>query len=122
VRSVSDPQSSHYRDYLTVEQIVHRFGAKPAAKKATMQWLTEHGAHGHLDATGTYVVARIPAGIAAKALPARRARIDRHADSLARSDLGSNANPSMRRSSPKRRCGCAPASRSRARRPRSGAN
>ena len=70
VRSVSDPQSSHYREYLTVEQIVHKFGAKPAAKKATMQWLTEHGAHGHLGATGTYVTARIPAGVAAKALPA----------------------------------------------------
>jgi kumamolisin len=70
VRSVSDPRSSHYREYLTVEQIVHKFGAKPAAKKATMQWLTEHGAHGHLGATGTYVTTRIPAAVAAKALPA----------------------------------------------------
>jgi subtilase family serine protease len=70
VRSVSDPQSSHYREYLTVEQIVQKFGAKPAAKKATMQWLKEHGATGHLGATGTYVTARIPAGVAAKALPA----------------------------------------------------
>lgn len=70
VRSVSDPRSSRYRDYLTVEQLVHKFGAKPAAKKATMQWLKEHGAKGHLGATGTYVTARIPAGVAAKALPA----------------------------------------------------
>jgi kumamolisin len=70
VRSVSDPRSPHYREYATVEQLVHKFGAKPAAKKATMQWLEEHGATGHLGATGTYVTARIPAGVAAKALPA----------------------------------------------------
>jgi kumamolisin len=70
VRSVSDPKSARYREYLTVEQIVHQFGAQPAAKKATMQWLTEHGAHGHLGATGTYVTARIPAVVAAKVLPA----------------------------------------------------
>jgi kumamolisin len=70
VRSVSDPQSPTYRRYLTVEQIVHRFGAKPAAKQATMQWLTEHGGKGHVGATGTYVTARLPVGVAAKALPA----------------------------------------------------
>lgn len=70
VRSVSDPQSANYREYLTVEQLVHKFGAKPAAKKATMQWLKEHGATGHLGATSTYVTARIPAGVAAEALPA----------------------------------------------------
>ncbi len=70
VRSVSDPQSPQYREYATVEQLVHRFGAKPAAKKATMQWLKEHGATGHLGVTGTFVTADIPAGVAAKALPA----------------------------------------------------
>jgi subtilase family serine protease len=70
VRSVSDPQSPHYREYKTVEQIVHQFGAKPADKKATMQWLKEHGATGHLGTTGTFVTARMPAAVAAKALPA----------------------------------------------------
>ncbi|HTT93559.1 MAG TPA: S53 family peptidase [Solirubrobacterales bacterium] len=70
VRSVSDPRSPQYRDYLTVEQIVRKFGARPAARKATMRWLVEHGAHAHLGATGTYVTARIPAGVAARALPA----------------------------------------------------
>jgi kumamolisin len=70
VRSVSDPQSPNYREFATVEQLVHRFGANPAAKNTTMQWLKEHGATGHLGATGTYVTARIPAGVAAKALPA----------------------------------------------------
>src|ERR1700753_243283 len=39
VRSVSAPRSPHYREYATVEQLVHKFGAKPAAKQATMQWL-----------------------------------------------------------------------------------
>ena len=39
VRSVSDPKSPEYGEYLTVEQIAQRFGAKKSAKQATMQWL-----------------------------------------------------------------------------------
>jgi kumamolisin len=70
VRSVSDPQSADYRHYVTVEGIIKRFGAKPAAQKATMRWLREHGAHARLGATGTYVTARVPAKVAAYALPA----------------------------------------------------
>ncbi len=70
VRSVSDPKSPEYGDYLTVEQIAHRFGAKKSAKKATMQWLREHGAHGNLSPTGTYVTAKVPVAVAATALPA----------------------------------------------------
>lgn len=70
VRSVSDPKSPQYGEYLTVEQLAHRFGAKKSAKKATMQWLREHGAHGKISATGTYVTAKVPAAVAAKALPA----------------------------------------------------
>ncbi|MBN9622169.1 MAG: S8/S53 family peptidase, partial [Actinobacteria bacterium] len=70
VRSVSDPRSPHYRQYETVEQIVHRFGAKSAARKATMQWLREHGATGKLGATGTYITASIPTAVAHRALPA----------------------------------------------------
>jgi subtilase family serine protease len=70
VRSVSDPKSTSYREYATVEDLVHRFGATPATKATTMQWLKEHGATGHLGATGTFVTARIPADVAAKALPA----------------------------------------------------
>jgi subtilase family serine protease len=70
VRSVSDPQSPEYGEYLTVEQIAQRFGAKKSAEKATMQWLREHGAHGTLSPTGTFVTARVPAAVAAAALPA----------------------------------------------------
>jgi kumamolisin len=70
VRSVSDPKSPEYGDYLTVEQIAHRFGAKKSASKAAMQWLDEHGAHGILGATGTYITAHVPAAVAAAALPA----------------------------------------------------
>jgi subtilase family serine protease len=70
VRSVSDPQSPEYGDYLTVEQIANRFGAKKSAKKATMQWLREHGAQGKISPTGTYVTAQVPASVAAAALPA----------------------------------------------------
>jgi subtilase family serine protease len=69
VRAVSDPKSADYGDYLTVEQIVARYGAKPAAKAATMQWLAEHGAHGKLGPTGTFITARVPPAVAATALP-----------------------------------------------------
>jgi subtilase family serine protease len=70
VRSVSDPQSPAYGEYLTVEQLAHRFGAKPGAKQATMQWLHEHGAQGKLSPTGTFVTASVPAKVVAQALPA----------------------------------------------------
>ena len=69
VRSVSDPRSADYGDYLTVAQIIDRFGAKPVVKSATLRWLTEHGAHGRLGPTGTYITARVPAALAASALP-----------------------------------------------------
>lgn len=70
VRSVSDPRSPHYREYATVEQLVHRFGASPADTKATMRWLRRHHATGRLGATGTYVTARVPVSVARRALPA----------------------------------------------------
>jgi kumamolisin len=70
VRSVSDPRSPNYRRYATVEQLVERFGAKPADRKATMRWLAEHGAHGVLGATGTYITASLSAATASRALPA----------------------------------------------------
>ena len=70
VRSVSDPQSPEYGDYLTVEQIIDRFGANQPDVSATMQWLREHGATGKLGATGTFITARVAAGVVASALPA----------------------------------------------------
>jgi subtilase family serine protease len=70
VRDVSDPRSPQYREYLSIEEIVHRFGARPAAKRATLRWLREHGASGKLSPTGTYVTAEVPVAVAAKALPA----------------------------------------------------
>jgi subtilase family serine protease len=73
VRSVSDPRSPEYGDYLTVEQITARFGAKPADQKTAIQWLAEHGAHGKLSPTGTYITASVPAAVAATALPATAA-------------------------------------------------
>jgi subtilase family serine protease len=70
VRSVSDPRSPQYREYLTIEQIVHRFGARRAAKRATLRWLAEHGAHGKIGPTGTFVTTTVSAALAARALPA----------------------------------------------------
>lgn len=69
VRELSDPSFHRYRQWWSVEKVIDRFGATPDAKKTTMQWLKEHGATGHLGATGTYITARIPADVAAKALP-----------------------------------------------------
>jgi pro-kumamolisin-like protein/subtilase family protein len=69
VRSVSDPRSPHYREYATVEQLVHRFGAKLADRRAALRWLAEHGAQGALGPTGTYITARLPAAAGSRALP-----------------------------------------------------
>jgi subtilase family serine protease len=70
VREVSDPRSPQYREYLSIEQIVRRFGATPKAKRSTLLWLREHGARAKLGPTGTYVTAEVPATVAARALPA----------------------------------------------------
>ncbi len=69
VRSVSEPGSSDYRRYSTVEQLVKRFGAPPKHRHATLSWLAEHGLLGRVGPTGTYVLARMPSGVASRLLP-----------------------------------------------------
>lgn len=56
-RSVSDPASPQYRQYLTVEQLRKRFGAAPRAKAATTSWLRAHGLRATLSQSGTFVLA-----------------------------------------------------------------
>jgi subtilase family serine protease len=62
VRAVSDPSSPRYRGYLSVEQMVKRFGASKDVRNQTLMWLASHGLHGSVGATETYVMASIPAG------------------------------------------------------------
>jgi subtilase family serine protease len=69
VRSVSEPGSPDYRRYATVEQLVKRFGAPAKHRRATLSWLAQHGLRGRVGPTGTYVLARLPRGVASRLLP-----------------------------------------------------
>ena len=69
VRSVSEPGSPDYRRYATVEQLVKRFGAPAKHRRATLSWLAQHGLRGRVGPTGTYVLARLPGGVASRLLP-----------------------------------------------------
>jgi kumamolisin len=69
VRAVSDPSSPRYRDYWTVQRLVKRYGAKPQARKRVLRWLAARGLEGEVGATGTFVVAKMPARRAARVLP-----------------------------------------------------
>lgn len=90
VRAVSDPASPRYRRYATVEQLVARFGAKPQARRRVMRWLAARGLHGTVLGTGDYVLARVPAGLAARLLPARAAA------SAAGGEAGARVPPALR--------------------------
>lgn len=69
VRAVSDPSSPRYRRYATVERLVARYGAKPKAQKRALAWLAARGAEGTVTASGTFVIAKLSPGQAARILP-----------------------------------------------------
>jgi subtilase family serine protease len=69
VGAVSDPASSRYRDYSTVERLARRFGASPRDRQRTIAWLTARGLHGRVGPTGTYVTVPVSAARAARLLP-----------------------------------------------------
>jgi kumamolisin len=73
VRSVSDPKSPQYRHYATVEGLVKRFGASALDRHTTLSWLAGHGISGRVGPTGAYLTARMPSGLAERALPRRAA-------------------------------------------------
>ncbi len=81
VRHVSDPSSTHYRDYASVRRLKRRFGASRRTRRAVRAWLAAHGLRGRPGPTGTYVLARAPAGKAERLLAAGSAagtdRLDR---------------------------------------------
>ncbi|HEX8754322.1 MAG TPA: S53 family peptidase [Solirubrobacterales bacterium] len=61
VRSVSDPSSPSYRHYASVESLIARFAAPKEVRSQTLAWLAARGLRGTVDATGTFVTARLPA-------------------------------------------------------------
>jgi subtilase family serine protease len=62
VQSVSDPSSPSYRHYASVESLIARFAAPREVRSQTLAWLAARGLRGTVDATGTFVTARLPAG------------------------------------------------------------
>jgi len=71
VRAVSDPSSPRYRRYAGVEDLVARFGAGQADRRATLAWLKRRGLRGRIGPTGTYATVRIDADRADRLLPPR---------------------------------------------------
>jgi len=72
VRRVSDPSSSSYRDYPSIEQIVRRYGAGPKAKRAAVGWVESKGGSVTVAATGDFLTARVPAASARRLRPAAK--------------------------------------------------
>jgi kumamolisin len=66
-RAVSDPASKRYRQYGTVSELDHRFGASRATRALVVNWLRTHGGSGHI--VGNIVVARVPAGLLSRGVP-----------------------------------------------------
>jgi subtilase family serine protease len=64
VADVSNPASKRYRHYLTIEQMVKRFGATTATKRAALRWLRDQGLTGHVSVTGTAVTATTTPAVA----------------------------------------------------------
>jgi hypothetical protein len=54
VRQVSDPDSRHYRQYLTVDRLIKRFGPTKHAKQQTKRWARAHHADVKLDKSGLF--------------------------------------------------------------------
>jgi len=54
VRQVSDPDSRHYRQYRTVDELIKRFGPKQQAKRKTQRWAKAHGADVRIDRSGLF--------------------------------------------------------------------
>jgi kumamolisin len=61
VRSVSDPTSPTYRDYLTVEQLAKRFGASKRDRRAARRWVARAGGTARLAPDGVTLIATLPA-------------------------------------------------------------
>ena len=73
VDRVSDPASPSYGHYLDVPEIARRFGAPPAARRATLRWLRAQGLRGRVSATGAWVDVKVRARAAERLFGTRLA-------------------------------------------------
>jgi len=69
VRAVSDPASPYYRRYSSVQRLIARFGAREKQQKQVLGWFGRHGVGARPLATGSFLVARLDRGLAARLLP-----------------------------------------------------
>jgi kumamolisin len=74
VEQVSDPASPRYGRYIEVEEIARRFGATPRDTATVTRALRARGATVRRDATGAFLVARMPVAAAQRAFETRLAR------------------------------------------------
>jgi hypothetical protein len=61
VTELSDPSSIHFGAHLPVRTIARRFGASTETRRVVVRYLRGRGARARIDATGAFVVARLPA-------------------------------------------------------------
>jgi kumamolisin len=57
VKAVSDPRSTRYRQYSTVEELAARYGASPRARRAVAAWAAANDLDVTVAQTGTFAVA-----------------------------------------------------------------
>ena len=69
VKAVSNPFSSRYRHYLTIEQLERRYGASPKTRRSVRGWLRSRDLHGRFDPTGTFVEVTAPRALERREFP-----------------------------------------------------
>lgn len=68
VKAVSDPRSTRYRQYSTVEALAARYGASPRARRAVAAWASANDLDVTVSQTGTFAIASGSAGAVAAAV------------------------------------------------------
>jgi len=69
VRRVSDPASPRYRQFLTVNQLVKRFGPARQIKAQTLRFAADHGLTARIDASGMFATVTGALGAVRAAFP-----------------------------------------------------
>ncbi|HEU4658237.1 MAG TPA: S53 family peptidase [Capillimicrobium sp.] len=70
VRAVSDPTSPRYRQHRSIEQLVARYGASKADRRAATRWLAGQGLEASTGVDGTFLTVHTDAATAAELFPA----------------------------------------------------
>jgi subtilase family serine protease len=98
VRSVSEPGSPHYRDFVSAETFRGRFSPAPADVAAVAGWLRASGLEvGQVPANRLYVPAHGPAAVVAKAFGVQLRRYAFHGDVLRAPDRAPSLPASVAR-------------------------